>query len=308
MPPIMPSGRTYRRFALIAASSILCGSMLASPDRVSIPTPSLAKSIGVTDPPQMTPLETTTLTGVVLPGRAVDVPAMVGGQVAGIHAYEGEWVKKGGIVVSIAQSSATRASVLTARAEFADSEWQARQLQLELGYILKRLERANSLAREGLVSAEHVEELEHLVNLTRARVSTAESTKVHKLALVNERLSALDDLQIKAPFNGILSAVYVDVGAGVAAGAPVFRQVQPLPLRLKFAVPTSPDLAIGVGTAIAATIPSLGISIPGRVLSLAAEVESGSEVIVARAALSPTSDEGMSRILAGRPATVRVVK
>ena len=70
------------------------------------------------------------------------------------------------------------------------------------------------------------------------KVMTARAAVAEKSARVKQLRSALNDLELRAPFDGTVSLRYVDAGAVVGPTTPIVRLINPDNLWVRFAIPT----------------------------------------------------------------------
>jgi len=123
----------------------------------------------------------------------------VAGYVREVHVDKGSKVKKGELLARL-ESPETDQAVLGARADL-----QIKQIQAD---------RLRKLRPQGFVAQQDVDNAEAAVSVSRATLHSA-------LALQSYE-------QVRAPFDGVVTARYVDVGALVAAGTSSNQTVQPL--------------------------------------------------------------------------------
>ena len=137
-----------------------------------------------------------------------EIIAKVGGEVRQIFVEEGDRVRAGQVLAQLddrqlrLQAAQTRAALAKAERDF------NRQVELN---------------EKGLVSAGAFESLKYDLDNQRA---------AHDLAQLNLSYSA-----IRAPFAGIVAERHVKLGKELAAGAPVFRVTDPMPLKASVFVP-----------------------------------------------------------------------
>jgi membrane fusion protein, multidrug efflux system len=140
-----------------------------------------------------------TLPGEVRAWAQSTLYSKVAGYVREVHVDKGSQVKKGALLARL-ESPETDQAVLGARADL-----QIKQIQAD---------RLRKLRPQGFVAQQDVDNAEAAVSVSRAALHSA-------LALQSYE-------QVRAPFDGVVTARYVDVGALVAAGTSSNQTVQPL--------------------------------------------------------------------------------
>jgi RND family efflux transporter MFP subunit len=140
-----------------------------------------------------------TLPGEVRAWAQSTLYSKVAGYVREVHVDKGSKVKKGELLARL-ESPETDQAVLGARADL-----QIKQIQAD---------RLRKLRPQGFVAQQDVDNAEAAVSVSRATLHSA-------LALQSYE-------QVRAPFDGVVTARYVDVGALVAAGTSSNQTVQPL--------------------------------------------------------------------------------
>jgi RND family efflux transporter MFP subunit len=145
---------------------------------------------------------------------------------------------------------------------------------------------ADVLKREpGLVPQQEVDEAHSRDMVAEAQVSAAKSNL--KTAEQHARVSRADQgrvetlhkyMTITAPFEGVVTKRYANVGAMIQAGTsstamPVVQLSQNNLLRLILPVPESSVGRVRVGETVDVRVPSLGRVFPGRVARLAEKVQ-----------------------------------
>ena len=125
--------------------------------------------------------------------------AKVAGYVREVHVDKGTKVKKGDLLARL-ESPETDEAVLGARADFKYKEFQA--------------ERFRKLRPGGLVAQQDLDNAEAALGVSRAQLQSLLATQSYE--------------RVRAPFDGVVTARYVDPGALVAAGTASNQTVQPL--------------------------------------------------------------------------------
>ncbi len=162
------------------------------------------------------------LTGSVEPTRVARVASPAEGPVLHCTVREGDPVKKGEVILSLGRSQATEESVSAARQALAREEEDLRRIE--------------QLVRSGAVPAEQKEEAQLRVARARAQLTKALENK--------------DDYQIRAPWEGIVSKVFVTDGDFVSPRETLSEIFDPQSLVIRFAVPETESIHINIGMKI----------------------------------------------------------
>jgi RND family efflux transporter MFP subunit len=233
------------------------------------------------------------LTAEFEPFQQVDLMAKVSGYVRSISVDIGDRVRAGQVLATLEipemEDDLTRAaaSIDQAQAEIvtAADELHRAEAAHEMAHLsYSRI--ADVLKREpGLVPQQEVDEAHSRDLVAEAQVSTAKSNL--KTAEQHARVSRADQgrvetlhkyLTITAPFEGVVTKRYANVGAMIQAGTssqamPVVQLSQNNLLRLILPVPESSVGRVRVGETVDVRVPSLGRTFPGRVARLAEKVQ-----------------------------------
>jgi RND family efflux transporter MFP subunit len=233
------------------------------------------------------------LTAEFEPFQQVDLMAKVSGYVRSIGVDIGDRVHTGQILATLEipemEDDLTRAaaSIDQAHAEVVTASEELRRAEAahEMAHLsYSRI--ADVLKREpGLVPQQEVDEAHSRDLVAEAQVSAAKSNL--KTAEQRARVSRADQgrvetlhkyMTITAPFDGVVTKRYANIGAMIQAGTssqalPVVQLSQNNLLRLVLPVPESSVGRVRVGETVDVRVRSLGRTFPGRVARLAEKVQ-----------------------------------
>jgi RND family efflux transporter MFP subunit len=211
--------------------------------------------------------------GVVLSGTAVDLAPKAEGRVQSVLVKPGDRVVRGSVVAEIDVRALQKALAL-AESALADAE--------------QRLERRSNL-EAGVLSQEEVSNAKVLVLERRTRVE--------------ELRAALTDARLRAPFDGVVAARYLDAGAMAAPQRPVVRLLGSDQPRVRFAIPEAQAGRVVVGDQASVQVKTMERPLAAVVESVAPEVDSAARMIFAVARV--TAPAGVTeRLSAGLLASV----
>jgi RND family efflux transporter MFP subunit len=233
------------------------------------------------------------LTAEFEPFQEVDLMAKVSGYVRSIGVDIGDRVRTGQVLATLEipemEDDLTRAaaSIDQAQAEIitASDELRRAEATHEMAHLsYSRI--ADVLKREpGLVPQQEVDEAHSRDLVAEAQVAAAKSSL--KTAEQHARVSRADQgrvetlhkyMTITAPFDGVVTKRYANIGAMIQAGTssqamPVVQLSQNNLLRLVLPVPESSVGRVRVGETVDVRVLSLGRTFPGRVARLAEKVQ-----------------------------------
>ena len=282
---------------LLAALALLCFSSCSHTEgggqKAAVNAPEAPLPVPVAKAKRLDLANDLVLTAEFEPFQQVDLMAKVSGYVRSISVDIGDRVRSGQVLAILEipemEDDLTRAaaSIDQAQAEIvtAGDELHRAEAAHEMAHLsYSRI--ADVLKREpGLVPQQEVDEAHSRDLVAEAQVSAAGSNL--KTAEQHARVSRADQgrvetlhkyLTITAPFEGVVTKRYGNVGAMIQAGTspqamPVVQLSQNNLLRLILPVPESSVGRVRVGETVEVRVPSLGRIFPGRVARLAEKVQ-----------------------------------
>ncbi len=222
-----------------------------------------------------------------------------------IHAREGAEVRQGEVLATIeskelrAALDQANAQLLSSRAELERQKIITRQsalrakqqvdlLTLRVAAAKRQLERVERTFKEGLsnradyesaqdnvrIASMELEQAKNELRLSRETLSFELETREQQVRLqqsiVAELQKRVDDLTIRAPFDGMVASVAVQDSDAVAPNQPIVTVVNLSSLELEVALPEEYASETAVGTP--ATITFLGREYAGRVTAISPQV------------------------------------
>jgi len=161
--------------------------------------------------------ETLELTGTIEPWDEFAISSKIMGTVVAIHRDEGDWIKKGDLLLELDRSKLE----LQLKSRKAD----LRRAEVELEFAKKHLDRAQALLKKGAISQSDVDNLEERVNLSDS------SIEVSKLAIESVE-EDLTDTELFATATGQIARRLVSLGETVNPAAVLFRLIQLEPIKV----------------------------------------------------------------------------
>jgi len=148
------------------------------------------------------------------------------------------------------------------------------QARAMLAQAKKDYDRFTALLRQGAVTQAEFDGIE-------ARYKAAE-------AAVREAESMLDYARVSAPFNGVITRKYADVGDFAAPGRPLLEVEDPTILRFEADVPETISQGIHLGMTMTVSFPTLGIILEGVVAEVAPAADPISRTVLVKLDLPQT--------------------
>ena len=277
---------------LLAAVVILpsCSGNSGKPVEASEP----AVTVGVTRVEKKSLGQEITLSSELVPFQEIDVYAKESGYVKKLNVDYGTHVRAGQ-VMAVLEIPELEAQLQEDQAEIKNAGNQVTRAQHELGryqaqYKALHLEytRLNGVfqSQPGLVAQQEVDDAQgkdlaaaSQVDAGQSALDAAESQLVAaKDKLIHDQ-SLFDYSKITAPFNGVVTERYANLGTLVQGGTNSSTQAMPIVrlseddlFRLVIPVPEAYVQFIRVGDSVAVTVPSLDRTFPGKVARFAVDV------------------------------------
>ncbi|HXY51884.1 MAG TPA: efflux RND transporter periplasmic adaptor subunit [Terriglobales bacterium] len=253
-----------------------------------------AVTVGVTKVVKKTLSRDITLSSELVPFQEIDVYAKESGYVQKLYVDYGTHVTQGQVMAVLeipeleAQLEQDRAGVQNAsnqvvRAQHELSRYQAQYKALHLEYT-----RLNAVfeTQPGIVAQQEVDDAQgkdlaasSQVDAGQAELEAAQSQLAEAKAKLVHDQTLYDYSKIRAPFSGVVTQRYANLGTLVQAGTasstqaiPIVRLSQDDLFRLVIPVPESYVRYIRVGDPVRVRVPSLNRTFPGKVARFSVDV------------------------------------
>lgn len=346
-------GLLCSEFALVTLAAIACLSSCSGSSGKPVEASEQGVTVGVTKVVKKSLGQEITLSSELVPFQEIDVYAKESGYVKTLNVDYGTHVKAGAVMAVLeipeleAQLQEDEAEIKNAsnqviRAQHELARYQAQYKALHLEYT-----RLNGVfqSQPGLVAQQEVDDAQgkdlaaaSQVDAGQAALDAAQSQLgAAKAKLVHDQ-NLFDYSKITAPFNGIVTERYANLGTLVQAGTgsslqamPIVRLSEDDMFRLVIPVPEAYVQYIRVGDPVAVTVPSLNQTFPGKVARFSVDVREDTRTmhtevdvpnpkgvlvpgLYANAAISLQKKQGVPTVpvqalsLQGSNATVYVVK
>jgi len=242
-------------------------------------------------PPPAAPRHDAEFLGVVVAPQTVDVTAQLAGRLLSVVVRVGDRVQNQSVVAKLDIRSARR-EVEVARAELATAQAAREQAALDDTQAAERFARRSTVVElpsqttVSTVSAEELSAAHYQTLAAKAKLTAADATIAEKRAKLAQMELAVKEGVVRAPFDGVVVARYVDGGATVRQGQPIVRLLETGDLRVRFAIPED---ATELTVATPVHVRVAGQLLAGVVEKVAPEVDTASRMIFAEASLAPAS-------------------
>jgi RND family efflux transporter MFP subunit len=275
--------------ALLAAAA--CAVLLAGCSKTNVEanagTPSDAPVVAVAQIRTGNLSRTLTLTAEFKPYQEVDVMAKVAGYIKEINVDIGDRVKQGQLLATLEipemddDLRRANASVERSQANVKQSQDELTRAKSAYDVAQQYYQRLDDVSkkRPGLVAQQEIDDAHGKALVAQAQVSAADSAVESAQQQVNVNQSdvakvhtLMDYTRITAPFTGVVTKRYADVGSMIQAGIasqsqamPVVRLSENNLLRLILPVPESAVPTIHIGQQVEVRVASLNRTFSGSV-------------------------------------------
>jgi len=275
---------------LIAA---LCG-VLCSCDKAPSPASTTDPvSVAVTKVRRADMTRSVDLTAEFLPWQDVEIHAKVAGYVKQINVDVGDHAKTGDVLATLEipeiqdEEKQADAAVLTARED-------VKSLQAALDESQLLAQRLNAAAKESkdLIAQQDLDNADAKQRADEANLAAAQQKVAEAQANADHLRDMVAYSTITAPFDGVVTRRYADVGALVQAGTvqagtggnsnsmPLVSFAELKVLRLEFPVP-EPDVAfVHVGDSVSVTVTALNKTFDAKVARFAQKVDTSTRTML----------------------------
>jgi RND family efflux transporter MFP subunit len=236
------------------------------------------------------------LVGVLLPQESAEIVAPVAGRVVTVPVRIGDRVRAGEILATL-DSRLTQSELASAEAAARSQRAEHRIAQAAREAAIDRERRVRALAAEGLASGADLATASREREQAALRVTAAQALVAQREAQAKRISGERQLMDLRAPFDGVVVARYVNPGATVAdsPARPIVRLISADRLFLRFAIPGSRAGSLSAGLPVRATSDIGETVATGRIVRIAPEVDPASHILIAEASVDAQS----GRIVAG---------
>lgn len=208
------------------------------------------------------------------------------GHVSKIHVKVGDKVKKGQLLLSVnnadmsAKLAQVNANITEAKAGFENAE--------------KDYNRFKNLFDSGSASQKELDDVTAHYNMVKARFEAASQMK-------NEVQAQFSYINIRAPFNGVVSNKFINEGDMANPGMPLLEVETPGEFEVLAMVPETEISQIKNGAEVDVQIKSLGTTVKGKIVEVSTSAKNTGGQYLVKVVLKTTN----AKLLSGMFATVQ---
>jgi RND family efflux transporter MFP subunit len=244
--------------------------------------------------------------GVLLANESVDLTPRSDGRVERMHVRLGDRVARGALVATL-DTRAIRRELAIGEAQLEQSRAEVSKAELDLAEANERLERRQAPLREGIqtVSGEELSGAAFRSKQAVPQLGAARARVAERKARVEQLRQQVADAELRAPFDGVVAARYVDAGAMVGARSPIVRIISSGELWVRFAAAEEQVVSLKPGRALRVQVSGVAQPMSGVIEKVAPEIDAASRMVFAEARLR--APEGVEKnLLSGRVGRVFV--
>jgi RND family efflux transporter MFP subunit len=253
-----------------------------------------AMTVGVTRVMKKTLSRQITLSSELVPFQEIDVYAKESGYVQKLNVDYGSHVKQGQVMATLeipellAQLNEDEAEVKNATNQVSRAANELKRDEAKYNALHLEYTRLNTVfqTQPGIVAQQEVDDSQgkdlaaaSQVDAGKSTLEAAQSDLARTKARLTRDQTLYDYSKIVAPFSGVVTQRYANLGALVQAGTtsstqamPIVRLSQDDLFRLVIPVPESYVRYIKVGDPVSVRVPSLNQSFPGKVIRFSVDV------------------------------------
>ncbi|MDJ0598332.1 MAG: efflux RND transporter periplasmic adaptor subunit [Crocosphaera sp.] len=257
-------------------------------------------------------------TGTIEPYQVVTVYPRVAGQLTNYSVYPGDRIIAGQTLAQIsaselftevaeaqAETDTMRTALEVSKIEILEHKNSIKQIEADLGYLNKKLDRFAMLVSEGAIAQDDYDVVESEVQSKQAMLSEAkvkiarleakvinDQAKVQQAKAKVATASVMSSYtQIEAPITGIVQERIVDPGMVVQPGMGILKIGDYSRIRLQANVAQHDATKIRIGTPIIAKIPGTSFIINGQVSSIFPQSNSQTRTVTVEAVVNNPGGE-----------------
>jgi len=294
LSPAKATGLISRQTLLVLGVSAALGFASCNSSRPAVEASAPGVTVGVTKILRRNLKREITLSSELVPFQEIDVYAKEAGYVKNLYVDYGSRVKAGQLIATLeipeleAQLHEDEAEIKNSSDVVTRSQHELKRYQAQYKVLHLEFTRLNDVfkSQPGIVAQQEVDDAQgkdlaasSQVDAGQAALEAAESSlNVAKAKMFHDQ-TLYDYAKITAPFAGVVTQRYANLGTLVQAGTSSSTQAMPIVklseddrFRLVMPVPESYVRYIRIGEPVDVKVPSLGRTFPGRVARFSVDV------------------------------------
>ncbi|MGD8396099.1 MAG: efflux RND transporter periplasmic adaptor subunit, partial [Candidatus Eiseniibacteriota bacterium] len=197
------------------------------------------------------------------------VGAETGGRVVALPQRAGMRVAAGDVLVELDAATARRRLAL-AREDLAAARARFEAADAAAALAASERSRVESLGNAGLVATEQLDTARSAADRTRAEAAAARAQIERAAAAVRLTEQEIENLRVRAPFDGVVAEVLTELGESVVPGAPLIEILDPDALYVSAEIDEVDIGRVQVGLAVLIELdPFPGVEFHGTVTRVA---------------------------------------
>ena len=206
--------------------------------------------------------------GTVRASQTSQVASQMMGTILEIHVREGDKVRAGQ-VLAVLDDAQPQAAVAQAAAAVAAAEKEVIAADSDVSISQSTLQRYQQLYEKKSVSPQEFDEISARRQSAEARRDLARAQQAQASAALNQARIALAYVQLRAPFDGLVTEKKAEAGALATPGAPLFTVEDARGFRLEVTVDERDVQRVRVGQAAPVSLEALGnAAVTGKVAQI----------------------------------------
>jgi RND family efflux transporter MFP subunit len=197
------------------------------------------------------------VTGTVRAVDSAQLSSQMMGTITRVSVHEGDHVRRGQVLVSI-DAAQPRAAYQSAAAGVQASDQSIAAADADYSLAASTMQRYQMLYDKKSVSPQEFDEVKTKLAAAEARRDAAHAGRAQAEAAVSQANSAVGFSSIRAPFDALVTAKFVDAGAMAAPGVPLLTVEDPSRFRLEVQVDEIQIAAVHLGATVPVMIDALG--------------------------------------------------
>ena len=199
--------------AAVAAVVLVLWTTLLAPERIPVKVVALERG-------RVESTISNTKAGTVRARRRAQLSPQVGGRVAELSRREGDWVKEGAPLI-VLDGATQRAQLRLAQESLRAVEAARREACIQRDRARRELERKRELAAEQIMSADLLDQLESAYQAASASCRRVQAEVGKARAQIAAVEVELEKMVVRAPFDGVIAEVAVEVGEWITPSPPL---------------------------------------------------------------------------------------
>ena len=196
-------------------------------------------------------------TGTVRAADSAQLASQMMGTITRVNVHEGDHVRRGEVLITI-DAAQPRAAYQSAAAGVQASEQSIAAADADYALAESTMQRYQMLYDKKSVSPQEFDEVKTKLAAAKARQEAAHAGRAQAEAAVSQANTAVGFSSIRAPFDGLVTAKFVDAGAMATPGVPLLVVEDPSRFRLEVQVDESEIGAVQLGATVPIVIDAIG--------------------------------------------------